>query len=228
MMDGIRIIPEYTEIIGFGFPIRGIHLTVITTVAITIPSLGLTLWAKPGVLYGKSLRKSLSHYIIPAAITIAIAGTFIFFYFKSAYDDSDHTHLAVTYVLVFTGLLVVLFLRPPFRLLAGGAPLSKDRRIFYMVVVLTVLFFITVALSAAIPFIQDLLLMDWLDPLTDFLIVGLVVLVWAVALLVTWRVWRLEGIWDRPGEEASDEMAEDLYPGSPSSGQISQPENTLD
>ena len=46
----------------------------------------------------------------------------------------------MTYVLVFTGLLVVLFLRPPFKLMVGGAPLSKDRRILYMVVVLTVFF----------------------------------------------------------------------------------------
>jgi cation-transporting ATPase E len=198
------------QIIGFGFPIRGIHLTVITTVAITIPSLGLTLWANPGVLYGKSLRKSLSHYVIPAAITIAIAGTFAFFYFRIASGERDYTHLSETFVLVLTSLLVVMFLRPPFRLLVGGAPLSRDRRIFYMVVVLTVLFFITVALTAAIPFLHDLLLLDWLDPLTDFLIVGLIVLVWAVALLLTWRVWRLEGIWNQPGEEFPEQSAEEL------------------
>jgi magnesium-transporting ATPase (P-type) len=185
------------QIIGFGFPVRGIQLTVITTVSITIPSLGLTLWANPGVLYGKSLRKSLSHFVIPAAVTIAIAGTFAFFYFRFISGDRDYTHLAVTYVLVFTGLLVVLFLRPLFRILAGGAPVSKDRRIFLMVVVLTALFFLTVALTAAIPSLQDLLMLDWLDPLTDFLIVSLIVTIWAVALLLTWRVWRLEGIWEK-------------------------------
>jgi hypothetical protein len=42
----------------------------------------------------------------------------------------------------------------------NGAPLSRDRRIFLMVVVLTVIFFITVALSAAVPFLHDLLLLD--------------------------------------------------------------------
>jgi magnesium-transporting ATPase (P-type) len=193
------------QIIGFGFPIRGIHLTVITTVAITIPSLGLTLWAHSGVLYGESLRKSLSHFVIPAAITIAAVGTFTFFYFRFAHNDRDYTHLAVTYVLVFTSLLVVLFLRPPFRVLVGGAPLSKDRRILYMVIVLAVLFFITVALTAAIPFLFDLLLIDWLHPVTDFLIVGLIVLVWVVALLASWRVWRLERIWDGPGEDVGEE-----------------------
>jgi cation-transporting ATPase E len=216
------------QIIGFGFPIRGIHLTVITTVAITIPSLGLTLWANPGVLYGKSLRKSLSHYVIPAAIMIAIAGTFAFFYFQYLSGERDYIHLAVTYVLVFTSLLVVLFLRPPFRIFVGGAPLSKDRRIFYMVAVLTVLFLITVALSAAIPFLYDLLLLDWLNPLSDFLIVGLIVLIWAIALLLTWRVWRLEGIWDQPAEEDSEEVVINLPEATPENAQISQPGSPTD
>jgi magnesium-transporting ATPase (P-type) len=220
-ISSLALLITAIQIIGFGFPIRGIHLTVITTVAITIPSLGLTLWAKPGVLYGKSLRKSLSHYVIPAAIMIAIAGTFAFFYFRFAHNDRDYTHLAVTYVLVFTSLLVVLFLRPPFRLLVGGAPLSKDRRIFYLVAVLTVLFFITVALSAAIPFLYDLLLLEWLDPIADFLIVGLTVLVWAIALLVTWRIWRIEGIWDQPAEE----VPINLTVATPETGQIPQDAN---
>lgn len=192
----LAILISAIQIIGFGFPFRGIHLTVITTVSITIPALGLTLWANPGVLYGKSLRKSLSHFVIPAAVTIAIAGTFAFFYFRFTSSDRDYTHLAVTYVLSFTGLLVVLFLRPPTRFLAGGAPVSKDRRIFLMIIVLAVLFFLTVALTAAIPFLHDLLMLDWLDPLTDYLIVSLIVIVWAVLLLFTWRVWRLEGIWN--------------------------------
>ena len=185
------------QIIGFGFPIRGIQLTVVTVVSITIPSLGLTLWANPGVLYGKSLRKSLGHFVIPAATTIAIAGTFAFFYFRYVSDDRDYTHLAVTYVLVFTGLMVVLFLRPPFRILAGGAPVSKDRRIFLMVIVLAVLFLITVAISVAIPFLQDTLMLDWLNSAQDYLIIGVIMVIWAVSLLVIWRIWRLAGIRDQ-------------------------------
>jgi len=183
-------------IIGVGFPVRGIQLTIITTVTITIPSLGLTLWANPGVLHGDSLRKSLSHFIVPAAITVSIAGIVTYFTFREVVLENEYTHLAVTYTLVFTGLLVVLFLRPPFRLLAGGAPFSKDRRIFLMVVVLTVLFFITVALSSAIPFLYDLLLLEWLNPFTDYLIIATIVIVWAVLLLLIWRIWRTSGIWE--------------------------------
>jgi cation-transporting ATPase E len=185
------------QINGFGFPFRGIQLTVITMVTITIPSLGLTLFANPGVLYGKSLRKSLSHFVIPTAILISLAGIFAFFFFKSAYNDRDYTHLAVTYLLVFIGLLVVLFLRPPFRVLTGGAPLSKDRRIFLMVVVLAVLFLITVAVTVAIPFLQETLMLDWLNSAQDYLTIGVITLIWAISLLAIWRIWRLEGIWDQ-------------------------------
>jgi len=149
------------------------------------------------VLYGKSLRKSLSHFVIPAAITISMVGIFAFFFFRSASDDRDYTHLAVTYLLVFIGLMVVLLLRPPFRFLAGGAPLSKDRRIFLMVIVLAVLFLITVAISVVIPFLQDTLMLDWLDPAQDYLIIGVIMVIWAVSLLVIWRIWRLAGIRDQ-------------------------------
>ncbi len=176
------------QIIGFGFPFRGIQLTVITTVSIVIPSLGLTLFANPGVLYGKSLKKSLSHFVIPAAITIGMAGIFAFFYFRSASDDTEYAHLVVTYLLVFIGLLVVLFLRPPFRILSGGAPVSKDRRIFLMVIVLAVLFLITVAITVAIPFLQETLMLNWLDSAQDYLIIGVIIVIWATSLLVIWRI----------------------------------------
>lgn len=179
------------QVIGFGFPFRGMQLTVITTLTITIPSLGLTLWAHPGVLYGKSLSRSFWHFTVPAAITISLASTFAFFYFKNTTGDNEYVHLAVTYTLVFIGLAIVLFLRPPIRFLAGGAPVSEDRRISLMVVVLFVLFFLTVALSAAIPFLGTTLLLDWLNSAQDYLIIGIAVLVWAVFLLGIWRIWRL-------------------------------------
>jgi len=191
------------QLVGFGFPIRGIQLTVITVVSITIPSLGLTLWAQSGVLYGKSLRKSLTHFVLPAAVTISIAATFIFFYFKSTTGDEEYFHLTVTYALVFMGLMVVIFLRPPNRILAGGAPVSDDRRLAMMVIVLFVLFFVTVAITVAVPFLQETLLLDWLDPVQDYLIIAVVVVLWAISLLVIWRVWRAGGIWNnRKHQEA--------------------------
>lgn len=190
----IALLISAIQIIGIGFPFRGIQLTVITVVSITIPSLGLTLWAKPGVLYGKSLRRSLTHFVLPTAITIGLVATFVFFYFLGINNDINYAHLAVTYTLVFMGLLVVLFLRPPTRILAGGAPESDDRRITMMVLVLYVLFFVTVALTVAIPFLQETLMLDWLDSLRDYLIIALLVIGWAIFLQTIWLFWRLRRV----------------------------------
>jgi hypothetical protein len=92
-----------------------------------------------------------------------------------------------------------------------------------MVVVLTVLFFITVALSAAIPFLQDLLMLDWLKPITDLLIVATIVIVWAVLLLLTWRVWRTPGIWNDPEMSTAVEL-EDGIPATTDQADHAQPE----
>jgi magnesium-transporting ATPase (P-type) len=191
-------------IIGFGFPFRGIQLTVITVVTITIPALGFTLWAQSGVLYGRSLRKSLTHFVAPAAVTMGIAGTFAFSYFQNSSGDNEYAHLGVTYTLVYFGLLLVIFLRPPKKYLAGGAPVSKDWKIFWMAVVLGILFIVTVAIAVAIPFLQTTLMLDWLNSTKDYLVVGLVVLVWGISLLVIWRFWRLEGIWNEPEPQTAE------------------------
>jgi magnesium-transporting ATPase (P-type) len=198
-------------VIGFGFPFRGIQLTVITTATITIPALGLTLFAHSGVLYGKSLRKSLTHFIAPAAITMGIAGTLAFFYFQNSGGDNDYAHLGVTYTLVYFGLLLVIFLRPPHKFLAGGAPVSRDWRIFWMAVILGVLFILTVAIAVAVPFLQTTLMLDWLNSTRDFLAVGLFVLVWGISLLVVWRIWRLEGIFSETETQTTEiQNKEDL------------------
>jgi hypothetical protein len=96
-------------------------------------------------------------------------------------------------------------------LLAGGASLNQDRRILNMVLVLTVLFIITVALSAAIPFLNDLLLMDWLNPVTDYVIIAAIVVVWAGSLLLIWRIWRIPGL-EINGDTSSEKKAENHSP----------------
>lgn len=189
----VILLIAFIQVIGFGFPFRGIHLSVISIVSITIPSLGLTLWAQPGILHKGSLRRSLTHFVIPAAVTISLAATYVYFYFQKGIGENQYAHLTVTYALVFMGLLVVLFLRPPTRLLAGGSPVSDDRRITFLVLALFVLFIIFLVITVSIPFLQETLFLNWLDPRSDYMIVTLVVITWAIALQAIWRIWRLNG-----------------------------------
>jgi hypothetical protein len=71
-------------------------------------------------------------------------------------------------------------------------------------------------------------MLDWLNSTQDYLVVGLVVLVWGISLLVIWRFWRLEGIWKEPDphtaetsgkEEDPSHLAEGLSEGTPSQGE---------
>jgi cation-transporting ATPase E len=80
------------------------------------------------------------------------------------------------------GLLLVLFLKPPTRLWAGGAPVSGDWRFAVAVTILIAAFL----LLSWIPLARELFLVDWLRQPADYAIIGLVVLGWAVVLRVTW------------------------------------------
>jgi uncharacterized membrane protein len=91
-----------------------------------------------------------------------------------------------------------------------------------MVIVLAVLFLITVAITVAIPFLQDTLMLDWLDPAQDYLIIGLIVVIWAFSLLVIWRIWRREGIWNQKPIKQTDDIA------SGDSGEPDDPSEPLD
>jgi hypothetical protein len=68
-------------------------------------------------------------------------------------------------------------------------------------------------------------MLDWLDPLSDFLIVGTIVTIWAVALLLTWRVWRLEGIWGNREDHNAERNGTGSSETIEQNGQIPQQEN---
>jgi hypothetical protein len=68
-------------------------------------------------------------------------------------------------------------------------------------------------------------MLDWLDPLTDFLTVGTIVTIWAAALLLIWRVWRLEGIWGDREDHTPDGDGSGLLEAHEQNNQIPGQEN---
>ena len=85
--------------------------------------------------------------------------------------------------------MLVLFLMPPGRLFAGGAPVSGDWRFVVAVLILLALFL----LLAALPITEQLLGLDRLQQASDYAIVGAVVLVWSVVLRAIWWVMSIMG-----------------------------------
>jgi hypothetical protein len=70
----------------------------------------------------------------------------------------------------------------------GDQVSSGDWRPTAVVIVALIAFF----LATTIPLAQKLLLLDWLRQPTDYLVVGLAVLAWALFLRFIWRLMPLE------------------------------------
>jgi cation-transporting ATPase E len=159
------------------------HGGVIAFFTVVAPSLGLTIWASAGALPRQYMRSRLWHFIVPAAVSMALAALAVselVFRFSS---NVAETELAVIYSLILMGLLLVVFVQPPTKAWVGGDVLSGDWRHTYMALGLFVFYNILVW----IPLAQNLLRLAPLAELWEYAIIGLVVLVWMPILRAVWR-----------------------------------------
>ncbi len=175
------------QVVAYGFPYKSIQGSVIAALTLTLPSLALAIWAQPGVLHSTNLGKMLTRFTLPAALTIATAAMIVYRYFLYTYADLTYAQLAATYFLVASGLILVLFIKPPGRGWSGGLGIVHDPRLIG-VVVLGALGFL---LAIAIPFVRELLELDWLRSTQDYLFIAFVLGWWAITLQFIWRVWPL-------------------------------------
>lgn len=68
-----------TAVIGLGFPYLPKHNALIAGFAIGLPTLALALWARPGQRQPTSMLRTIAHFVLPAVITITLAGIFVYF-----------------------------------------------------------------------------------------------------------------------------------------------------
>jgi magnesium-transporting ATPase (P-type) len=169
---------------GLGFPYQSKQGTLIAIATLVLPSLGLTLWAPAGVLPRTHLGWLLARFVAPAAVTISAATVIVYRIFLDKIGGFAYAQLAVTYMLVFSGLALVILLRPPVRPKVGGSERSGDWRPTALVLVLFVLVFIV----AAIPLADQLLGLKPLRQLTHYFVIFLAVAAWVLAALFLWRV----------------------------------------
>jgi magnesium-transporting ATPase (P-type) len=171
-----------------GFPYKSTQGSVISVLTLTIPSLALTLWASPGIKHSDNFGRMLSHFVLPAAVTTSAAGVVVYSYFLEMYADVAYAQLAVTHILVVTGLLLVVFVRPPIRLLAGGSKYSAYSA-DWKPTLLVLFLFIAFWILTSIPLAERLLEVTRLNSFDDYLFILLVVSIWAVFLNILWRLW---------------------------------------
>jgi magnesium-transporting ATPase (P-type) len=140
-------------------------------------------WAAAGRVTSTGLRRQLAHFIIPSAITLALLTWGVYILFISRYQNVEYAQMAVTYALLIAGWLRVLFVQPPASIWVGGAPLRGDRRVGIVVLGSMLLFLLIIS----IPFFQEIMRITWLQSAEDYLLIILLVIVWA---LITRNIWR--------------------------------------
>jgi magnesium-transporting ATPase (P-type) len=161
-----------------GFPYQSKQGGLINVLTVTLPAIGVSLFAAAGVLPTTNLGRLLARFVAPAAITISGAGLVVYVLFLNRTGQVAYAQLALTYTLVICGLLLVVFIRPPWRPRFGATTQSGDWRPTGAILILMALFL----LLAGLPIVEELFAVDRLRAREDYLVVGLAVLAWAFSL----------------------------------------------
>jgi len=163
------------------FPVTPKHTALIAILTVGIPTLFLAVWAKPGRT-GRLVILSGTHFVVPAAISIAIVSLINYEFFLSISGDVALARTALTFTATWCGLLIILFLEPPAPAWVAANPLSGDWRPALMAGGLLGLFAVVLAVPALRDFYELKLPNGW-----GFAVIGLVVLAWAFSLRAMWR-----------------------------------------
>jgi cation-transporting ATPase E len=177
--------------IGFasgGFPINPRQNAIISVITLSIPAFFLALWAKPGQTPQVSLSRKLSHFVIPAVISIGFVGLAVFLYSLVQTRDEAYAQTMLTYFTVICGILLVIFVEPPTKWWAGGNILSGDRRPALLAIALFFLFVVFLV----VPPLRDFYGLTPLRQLDHYVIIALAVIIWLFVLRFVWRARLVE------------------------------------
>jgi len=167
-----------------GFPYTSAQGGMVALVTLTIPAIGLSIWAGPGIPPIANLRRLLAHFVLPSAITMAAAAYIVYVIFLDRYGTVDYAQIALSHALVATGLLLVLFIRPPLVFTWGRIPkahLGDLRPTFVVLFSVIVWWAIT-----HIPLAVELLKVEPLESSQDYMLIGLAALAWAFGAHFLW------------------------------------------
>ena len=166
------------------FPYLSKQGSIIAIVTLSLPSVGLSLWASPGAPRTSNLGRLLAFFVGPAMVVIGGIALVVYMLVLDRTGDVAYTQLVLTYTLVACGLLLVLFVRPPWRPRVGVGSQAGDIRPTVLVLVLWVLF----VLVAFIPLAYQFFGIEPLREILHYAVVGLAVLAMALGLAFLLRV----------------------------------------
>jgi cation-transporting ATPase E len=168
-------------IVGAAFPVIPTQNALPALLTVGVPTFMLALWTSPNRLPGGLLRNVLP-FTVPAFLTIGMVETMLYVTYARTTGNIELAQTVLTAVAVLCGLLIVLFVRPPSTMWAGGAPLARDWRVTALVAVL--------ALAAAVAFVnetlRDFFVLAELRPV-DVAAVLAATAAWAYGIRVIWQ-----------------------------------------
>jgi cation-transporting P-type ATPase E len=183
------------------FPVDLRNASAITLFTVGIPTALLAIWAMPGRFTREPLPQTLARFVAPAASLSSLLGLLVFLTVMqlglsdavaaggvagaSPLGEAVSRHVArtaVTSFLVYTGIVLLLFVQPPHRLLAVIDVVTPDRRPTILAAALTIAYTIVLL----VPPLRSFFALAPLGP-RDLVIVAIGVVAWTGLVWVFWR-----------------------------------------
>jgi cation-transporting P-type ATPase E len=189
--------------IGFAgsFPLTPKNSSILVLITVGIPAIALAFWARPELVPHDTLIRRLLHFVLPAGLTLSLAGLIVFLLFllipplltgqlvigvngdlELSKANLPIAQSALTSFSIFCGLLLVMFVEPPSRMWVGGQHISSDRRPAYLVLLLLAAYGVILAIPKASKFFD-------LAPLglVGYTLLAGLAIIWAFGLRWVWR-----------------------------------------
>ena len=156
------------RLLSVGFPYLAGQGSIVSILAVTIPSLVFSLSAPPGAVSHTSYAATLIRFVVPAGASLSLAAFLVYLTVLQSSGRVAHAQLAVTYTLLYSGLVLGVVIRRStrFTLLAG----------------------VLAAVGTLLPLIPQArrqFRLDWMEP-TEYGIVALTVVAWLGVVTLLW------------------------------------------
>jgi magnesium-transporting ATPase (P-type) len=170
------------QLLSAGFPYASAQGTAIAVITVALPSVGLSFWAAAGVGSSTNFGRVLARFVAPAAVSMSLTALLVYLYFLDQTGLLAYAQLAVTYTLIYSGLLLAVFVKPPWHFRERDGVRKREWRMAGLALFLG----ITAFFLPWIPAAQKYLKLDWLQQPADYGVVGLAVLGWTLVLSIVW------------------------------------------
>lgn len=159
------------RLFSVGFPYGSSHESALGIIAVTIPSLALSLWSQAGPVASRGYGWTIARFILPVGLALSIAAFAVYWHFFESTGRVAYAQQAVAYLLIYSGLIV-------------GLMTLRTRRMAILVVVLAAV----TTLLPLVPLARWQFRLDWLAQPWDYVILVLAVAGWLVLVTLLWRL----------------------------------------